>query len=229
MFNDTITDIFFDLDHALWDFKKNMALAFQKILKENQVDVVLEDFLTVYIPISQNYWKLYEKGKISKVQMRFERLKQTFDSMGMGISDTLISVLDWDYIEYHPSLPSLLPYAKEILRYLFPKYKLHIITNGFKDIQEKKLIGSHIIQYFDQIITSEVAGVNKPHRHIFQLALHKAQVAPKNALMIGDHAEIDIIGAKAVGMHTLHFNNNGQPKHELCPILGCLSELKIML
>lgn len=229
MFNNTITDIFFDLDHTLWDFEKSTALTFQSILEKNQVEVVLADFLAVYRPTSREYWKLYKEGEISKVEMRFKRLKRTFDSMGIQISDVLVATLDREYIEYHPAVPSLMPYADEVLAYLLPKYKLHIITNGFWEIQEKKLRGSGIYQYFDQIINSEMAGVQKPHPHIFQLALQSANVIPENALMIGDSLEVDVMGAKAVGMHALHINSNREPEHKFCTILESLDALRTFL
>lgn len=229
MLKDTITDIFFDLDHTLWDFEKNTALTFQNILKKNQVDVVLDDFLAVYGPVSQMYWKRYEEGKIDKVQMRFKRLKQTFDRMGIRVSNALVSILDREYIEYHPTIPSLMPYAADILAYVSSKYTLHIITNGFQEVQEKKLKGSGIHHYFDHIVNSEMAGVKKPHPYIFQVALRKAKVAPENTLMIGDSVAVDVMGAKAVGMHVLHYNSNHEPKHELCTILECLSALRTIL
>ncbi len=229
MLKNIVTDIFFDLDRTLWDFEKNTMLTFQRILQKNQVDVILSDFLKIYKNISQEYWKRYKEGKISKVQMRFERLKHTFDHLGIRIPDTLVSTLNYEYIEYHPDVPCLMPYTNEVLAHLLPRYTLHIITNGFQKIQERKLKGSHIYQYFDQIISSEIAGVQKPNPRIFQLAMQKAKVAPKNALMVGDSLEIDIKGAKAVGMQVLHLNNNQKYKHNICPILGSIHEITTVL
>ena len=116
-----------------------------------------------------------------------------------------------------------------MLNYLKPKYKLHIITNGFQEVQEKKLINSGIHSYFDQIIDSEMAGVKKPNPIIFNLALNRAGAIPEKSLMIGDSLEADIIGAKSVGFHTLHFNAHKEETHDVSPIIYNLEEIKSLL
>lgn len=229
MFKGVITDVFFDLDHTLWDFDRNSALTFKKILKENDVSVVLEDFLEVYVPINLEFWKLYREEKISKAQLRYQRLKNTFDKVGASVSDEIIHVLADDYIAHLSSFTHLFPNTVEILEYLVPNYNLHIITNGFQEIQDKKLVGSNIHRYFDQVINSEMAGVKKPNPHIFELALQKAKVAPKNSLMIGDNLEADIMGARAVGMESIHFNAHREPEHDLCLMISDLIEIKSFL
>ncbi|MCM4151805.1 noncanonical pyrimidine nucleotidase, YjjG family [Arenibacter sp. N53] len=229
MFKSLVTDIFFDLDHTLWDFEKNSALTFQKILLRNSVSVDLKDFLEVYIPINFEFWKYYREGKISKEELRFQRLKITFDTLGYTISKELIFILSDQYIENLSSFNHLLPNTTEVLDYLKPNYKLHIITNGFQEIQDKKLQSSKIHNYFDHIINSEMAGVKKPNPKIFELALSKAKVLPHKSLMIGDSLEADILGARAVGLHTLHFNANNEPEHEYCDMIHDLSEIKLYL
>ncbi|MEO9511990.1 MAG: YjjG family noncanonical pyrimidine nucleotidase [Flavobacteriaceae bacterium] len=228
MFND-VTDIFFDLDHTLWDFERNSALTFKKILKENAVDVVPEDFLEVYVPINQAYWKLYREDKITQSELRHQRLKKSFEGIEKTISDKSIEILSQEYIAHLSSFTHLFPHTIEVLEYLAPRYKLHIITNGFQEIQEKKLKGSNIHNYFDQIIDSEMAGVKKPNPYIFKLAMEKAKVIPEKALMIGDNLEADIMGAQSVGMQALHFNAHSQPDYDLCLMINNLIEIKSIL
>ncbi|MEZ4811576.1 MAG: YjjG family noncanonical pyrimidine nucleotidase [Allomuricauda sp.] len=229
MFRGKVTDIFFDLDHTLWDFERNSALTFNKILKDNGLNVDLDDFLEIYVPINFEYWKLYREDKVSKSELRYQRLKRTFDQIGQTVSDDMINLLAHEYIEYLPSFNHLVPNAVEILEYLSPKYKLHIITNGFQEIQEKKLKGGNIHHYFHHIINSEAAGVKKTHPYIFQLALDRAKATPQNSLMIGDNLEADIGGAKAVGMEVLHFNCDGGSNHSECPMINDLIEIKSIL
>lgn len=229
MFENGVTNIFFDLDHTLWDFEKNSALTFQKIFAQNSVEVVLEDFLGVYAPINLEFWKLYRENRVTKTELRFQRLRRTFDTIGATVQDDLIHVLAHEYIEYLSTFTHLVPNAVEVLEYLSPKYRLHIITNGFQEVQEKKLIGSNIHHYFDQIINSEMAGVKKPHPYIFELALTKANVDPKNTIMVGDSLEADILGAKNMGMQVLHFNSNGEPDHDHCITINNLIEIKSIL
>lgn len=229
MFREQITDIFFDLDHTLWDFERNSALTFEKIFAQNGLNLELEEFLKVYVPINLDFWKLYRENRISKAELRYKRLKITFDSVGATVSDDLINLLAHQYIEHLSSFTHLFPNTVEVLEYLAPKYKLHIITNGFQEIQEKKLKGSNIHKYFDAIIDSEMAGVKKPHPYIFELALERAKVAPKNALMVGDNLEADILGAQSVGFQTLHFNAHGEAKHNVCQMIDTLIEIKSIL
>ena len=229
MFKERVTAYFFDLDHPLWDFEKNSALTFEKILNKNEVDVPLNDFLDVYVPINFEYWKLYRENKISKSELRYQRLKKTFDTIGKNVADDAIHILGHEYIEYLSSFTHLFPDAIEVLEYLKPQYRLHIITNGFQEIQEKKLKGSNIHHYFNQIIDSEKAGVKKPHPYIFELALTEANVDAKNALMIGDSLEADIVGAISAGLQAVHFNSHKEQQHDLCKIIDDLIEIKSIL
>lgn len=226
MFRDLVSDVFFDLDHTLWDFERNSALTFREIFQDNNINLALSDFLQVYIPVNLSYWKLYREERITKNQLRYERLKLSFDTLSYPISDSLIHKLSEAYILRLSSHNNLLPNTVEILEYLRPKYKLHIITNGFEEIQNKKMRNANIMDYFDQIINSEMAGVKKPNPIIFELALEKAQVLPNKAIMIGDSLEADIIGARAVGLHTLHLNAHNEPDHQHGKIIFDLREIK---
>lgn len=210
MFKDLVTDVFFDLDHTLWDFEKNSGLTFTKILSENAIDVSPEDFLQAYRPVNLEFWKLYRDDRISQDELRFQRLRKTFDLLGMPISNTHIGILASQYIEYLTTFSNLMPDTLDVLQYLKPQYRLHIITNGFHQVQDRKLQGSGIADFFRVVINSEKAGVKKPNPYIFQLALREAGVAPERSLMIGDSLEADILGARAVGFHTLFFNCYGE-------------------
>lgn len=228
-YKETITDVFFDLDHTLWDFEKNSALTFGKILKTHKVGVDIDDFLEVYVPINHAYWKLYRDEKVTKEELRYERLKKSFDALEYSVTDELINTLSVDYIEELASFNHLFPHTMDVLDYLSPRYKLHIITNGFQEVQRRKMKSSGILKYFDQIIDSEMAGVKKPNPFIFQLALDKAETSPEKSIMIGDSIEADILGAQAMGFHTLHFNGHNGPEHEYCKIIHALHEIKMYL
>ncbi len=229
MFRDAITDVFFDLDHTLWDFERNSALTFERILEANNVGVDLTDFLKIYVPANLAYWKLYREEKISKEELRYQRLKSVFDKLGHAISDDMIHLLSEEYIQHLSSYNHLFPNTIEVLEYLRPKYKLHIITNGFQEIQDKKLRNANIDIYFEHVINSEMAGVKKPNPIIFNIALKKADTVPEKSLMIGDSLEADILGAKEVGFHTLHFNGHNEPLHDITKIIHDLSEIKSLL
>jgi putative hydrolase of the HAD superfamily len=200
------TDVFFDLDHTLWDFEKNSALAFEKIFEKHQLDLNLEEFLLHYIPTNLKYWKLYRDEKISQEDLRYHRLKEVFDLMNKDVVDEMIHLLSHEYIHYLPQFNYLYEGAWEILDYLFPKYKLHIITNGFQTVQAGKLKNSNIEHFFQTITNSEMAGVKKPNPLIFEYALKKANATKSKSIMIGDSLEADIEGAINVGLDAIFFN-----------------------
>lgn len=201
-----ITDIFFDLDHTLWDFDKNSALAFQKVFETHKIHVDLGKFLKVYEPVNLNYWKLYRDELITKKQLRRGRLLDAFKLIQLEFPVEIIDQLAISYIDFLPHNNHLFPGTVELLEYLTPNYKLHIITNGFEEVQFKKLNNSNIHHYFATVTNSERVGVKKPNPKIFNYALEQAKTIPQKSVMIGDNLEADIQGAKAVGMNTIFFN-----------------------
>ena len=218
--------IFFDLDHTLWDFDKNSALTFQKLFERHDIPLSLKVFLEVYEPINLNYWKLYREEKIEKEVLRFSRLDDTFKALNLSISSHLIHILSDEYITYLSTFNNLFEGTLEILEYLKPKYKLHIITNGFKEVQQGKLKKSGIAPYFKTVTNSEIVGVKKPNRKIFHHALALANSDIDASLMIGDNLEADILGAKNMGMDALCFNYHKAKIPEGIIAIKKLSELK---
>lgn len=211
-----VTDVFFDLDHTLWDFDKNSALTFEIIFKKNNVVIDLERFLEVYQPINLKYWKLYRDEKVSKSKLRYGRLNESFNALNMVIKDTVIEQISIDYIDYLTTHNHVFDGTIEILEYLKPKYKLHIITNGFKEVQQTKLDKSKISQYFETVTSSEAVGVKKPNPRVFNHALALANIPKENAIMIGDNYEADILGALNSGLDAICYNyHNLDLKNEI--------------
>lgn len=221
-----ITDVFFDLDHTLWDFEKNSALAFETIFKNYQIEIDLDKFLKHYIPINLKYWEMYRTEQITQIQLRYGRLKDTFDLITYEIEDEKINLLSDKYIHYLPKYNHLFEGTIEILEYLRTKYKLHIITNGFAEIQNNKLNNANISHYFQTITNSEMAGVKKPNPIIFQHALDKAQAKKESSIMIGDCLEADIYGAIHSGFEAILFNEDKKTIPENIKQIHHLLQLK---
>jgi len=201
-----IKHIFFDLDHTLWDFEANSDIAFAHVFKRHKIEHKLEKFLNYYRDINQNYWKLYREEKITKSELRYGRLRDTFELLKFKVDDELIEILAIQYIEVLPDNNILFEGAHEILTHLNDKYQLHIITNGFSEVQYKKIENSGLSSYFDKIITSEDVGVKKPNPRIFQFALEMANAKSGESIMIGDNWEADIMGAIDNGIDAIYFN-----------------------
>ena len=151
-----IKHIFFDLDHTLWDFEKNSNLTFIQLFEEQKIELDVNAFLEVYSPINFQYWKQYRNEKVTKEKLRYGRLKDTFTALNFQVTDALIDQLSEDYIKYLPNHNYLFEGTIELLEYLKQKYSLHIITNGFEEVQNLKLEKSGIIKYFDKIISLKV-------------------------------------------------------------------------
>lgn len=201
-----VDHVFFDLDHTLWDFDKNSGLAYAKIFEEYSIQADLESFLSIYEPINFQYWKWFREERVTKKQLRYGRLKKTFDALHIKVTDTLIDRLAEDYIKYLPDNNYLFEGAFEILEYLNAKYALHIITNGFHQVQNLKLNNSKIAPFFDTVTSSEAVGVKKPNPKIFHYALENAGANSARSVMIGDTYEADILGAHGVDMRSICFN-----------------------
>ena len=204
--NTTITDVFFDLDHTLWDFDKNSEMAFDRIFRSKFPEIKIKNFIGKYAPINQACWKLYQNDQITHIELRYNRLKFSFDALNMEISDENINEIANDYIEFLTDNNHLFDGAIEVLEYLKPKYKLHIITNGFANVQDKKINNALLSGYFSTITNSELAGVKKPNSIIFDYAVKVANASKENSIMIGDCLDADINGALNAGLDAIFFN-----------------------
>jgi putative hydrolase of the HAD superfamily len=215
--------IFIDLDKTIWDFESNTQLTFREIFeKYNLRSLGIEDldsFFKVYARINDQLWALYRENKIIKEKLNIQRFELTLQEFGI---DNLILAthIAEDYVTLSPLKTILFPYSHEALEYLKTKYTLHIITNGFEELQHQKLDICDLRKYFNTITTSEEAGVKKPETAIFELALKKAYARVDESLMIGDDLEVDVAGAQGIGMDTLFFNpdrlaHDDNPDHEV--------------
>lgn len=222
----TITDVFFDLDHTLWDFDKNSEMAFDRILKNRFPEIKIQDFIEKYIPINQECWKLYQNDKITHIELRYNRLKFSFDALNVEISDESIDQISNDYLEYLTDNNYLFEGAIEVLEYLKPKYNLHIITNGFAKVQDKKINNAALAGYFKTITNSELAGVKKPNSIIFDYALNVANASKDNSIMIGDCLDADVNGALNAGLDAIFFNEKKITAPENIKQVNHLLELK---
>jgi putative hydrolase of the HAD superfamily len=201
-----ITDIFFDLDHTLWDFDKNSEITYKLIFDKLDIDVNIDEFLAVYKNINMALWKLFREEAIDKDTLRYRRLSDSFKAINVTVSDAVIYTIADDYIYHLSQQTHLLDGALVLLDYLKPKYNLHIITNGFAEVQVGKLKNTNLVAYFDVVINSEMAGVKKPNPIIFEKALQMANVSKENSLMIGDSYEADVLGAINYGIKAICYN-----------------------
>jgi len=203
--------IFFDLDRTLYDFDKSSHHTFLDLFRAfNLHELGVKSFDSLfasYRRINMELWEQYKTGQMEKELLNVQRFYLTF--LESGVDDrALAAKFASAYIRESPLKPFLFPYAKEALYYLYGKYKLHIITNGFEEVQREKLRANDLGKFFSTITTSEEAGVKKPFPEIFRYALQKAGAFPEESLMVGDDLEVDILGAKSIGMDQVFYNHD---------------------
>jgi putative hydrolase of the HAD superfamily len=206
--------IFFDLDHTLWDYERNAEETILELVETYQGHfgrrLEFAEIFPIYSHQNELHWDLYRKNEIDSATLRIRRWRETFSHFGID-HDPWMDELSADFIRICPQKTSLMPQAKEVLDELHQHFPLHLITNGYLDVQKVKLACSGLGQYFQSMMTPEICGVKKPHPKIFQDALSQANCLPENALYIGDSYAEDVEGGHAAGMQVIYFNPDGDP------------------
>ena len=201
--------ILFDLDHTLWDFEKNSTEALVEVYHHFNLDQIGKfspiDFVLKFKEINAILWEQYNLDKIEKEYLRNERFKLVLNALGVKM-EKIPADIGQVYIALCPTKGHVIPNAFEVLDYLRPKYKLHVITNGFDDIQDLKLVHSKLRDYFDTIITSESAGHKKPKKEMFEKAIELIGTRVDDCIMIGDNPTTDIQGAINASLDVIYFN-----------------------
>ncbi|RYZ19897.1 MAG: noncanonical pyrimidine nucleotidase, YjjG family [Chitinophagaceae bacterium] len=208
--------LFFDLDHTLWDFDANARATLEQL----HLDLKLPErgihdfdaFYQSYIGHNEKLWERYRKGYIKQDELRLKRMWLTLLDFKVADND-LSRQLSELFLQLMPTRTRIFPDTREVLTYLQEKgYGLHMITNGFEQIQHMKLRVSGLDSFFQHVITSEGSNSLKPQPEIFHYALNKAGATASESLMIGDALEIDVAGALGVGMDGVHVNFNNVPQ-----------------
>lgn len=201
--------LFIDLDNTLYDFTGNSREAYRAVYSLLDYDRWFDSFehyYSIYEEYNLQLWALYAEGKITKDKLNAERYAHPLRVMGVHDAE-FVGARFWDEAMKRLPLGSrLMPHAREVLEYLRPRYRMYILSNGFTELQSRKMHSAGIEGYFDGVILSEDIGVNKPNPEIFYHALQVAGVGASEALMIGDNLEVDIAGASRVGIDQVYYD-----------------------
>lgn len=227
-------DLFFDLDHTLWDFEMNsketlLDLHHKFGLAEKGIHD-FDAFFDQYSIHNHRLWDRYTKGFIKQEELRWKRIYLSL--LDYKIADEKLSKeMSYDYLDILPSKKNLFPYTIEILEYLKNKgYQMHLITNGFEAVQLKKIEQSNLANYFVEVITSEASNSLKPNKEIFEYAMQKANATLADSIMIGDNENADIQGAINTGMDCIFVNHiNAKPTVPATYTITHLKELENIL
>jgi len=204
-------DLFFDLDHTIWDFELNSKETLWDLHLKYELEAKgIHDFDVFYSQYSvhnHRLWDRYTKGFIKQEELRWKRIYLSL--LDYKIADEALSKeMSVDYLDILPNKKNLFPYTIEILEYLKSKdYTMHLITNGFESVQFKKIKNSNLADYFTEVITSEASNSLKPNKEIFEYALKASNAKLETSIMIGDNESADIQGAINAGMDSIFVNH----------------------
>jgi putative hydrolase of the HAD superfamily len=218
---------------SIWDFDKNAEETLHELYALHRLNEIgltsATSFIETYTANNHKLWREYHLGNITKETLRHARFNQTFLDLGVH-PDVIPYGFEDAYVQLCPTKTNLFPNAHETLTYLAGKYTLHLISNGFKESQTVKINGTGIGKYFQNVVVSEMVGVNKPDKAIFQYALDLAGATKAESLMIGDSLEADVMGALDFGMDAIFFNPFNTEKPEGVPVqINDLKELLALL
>lgn len=227
-----MTHLFFDLDNTLWDFDRNSKTVLQDLFAEHnfhsKLGVDFKTFHEFYYKKNDELWHLYYFNKIKKEELRYKRFYDTF--LNFGHDDIQLSKeIAEAYVRVSPYSKHLKEGCVEVLEHLNSNYHLHIITNGFAEVQNIKIDNCGLRNYFKHIIISEEHGLTKPHVDIFRLGEKLANTTSDKCMMIGDNWVSDIEGAVGAGWKAVYFNSEPKEQHPDISFINSLHELKTIL
>lgn len=226
-------NIFFDLDDTLYDFSAASRESFHEtydLLGYDRFFSSFQEFMDIYTPRNLELWKEYGKGTITKDELNKQRYNHPLQVVGID-DEELAARFCREALSRIPTKNILIPGAIEILEYLYPKYNLYILSNGFQELQAHKMQTAGLSKYFKRLILSDHIGINKPRRELFEYALESTSSQLEESIMIGDMFETDIAGAANIGMAQIFFNRQGVSPLPFAPTyeITKLSEIRGIL
>lgn len=210
------TDLFIDFDDTIYDTHGNAEIALAELYEEMGLGRYfdrLEDFTVPYWQANVQLWGQYSRGEVTRDYLIVERFRRPL-SQGRGLEPTREYCLEVSdrFLELCAGKPGVIDGAYELLDYLQSRYRLHLCSNGFHEVQYRKLRASDTMRYFSTVVLSEHAGHNKPSLEYFRYAFQVTGADPATTLMIGDNYKTDILGAAAAGLDTLLFDRWQDPE-----------------
>ena len=200
-----IKTVIFDIDNTLYNFDKADRIAMDAVCAYAQEQLGWEktEFSVVYENMKKQLFG--ELGDIGSSHNRLLRFEKILEDHGLPLSPHALNLYHkyWDTLIDVSEISSG---AAGTLKTLKEKgIRLGIGSDMTAWIQYKKLEKLELLVYFDFVVTSEEAGLDKPAPMFFDLCLKKAKCEPGECLFIGDNYLKDYRGALAAGMQALWF------------------------
>ena len=207
------TDLFIDFDDTLYDTRGNSSLALRELFDHFRLEQHFPSFDTFsqsFWSTNEALWMQYSHGEIDRDTLIVERFRlpltegdscDTSTNYCLKMSDT--------FLELCSTKPGVVDGAHELLDHLRTRgYRLHICSNGFAEVQHRKIEAAGMRHHFDTVVLSDEAGANKPSAQFFDFAFAQTKADRAHTLMIGDNFSTDIVGAMNVDIDTAFFNRH---------------------
>lgn len=201
--------ILFDLDHTLWDFDGNSHLAKIELYHKFHLANIFssfDEFVSIYTSYNTRLWSEYAAGQTNKDNVSIGRFYYPMLDKGYDNYELARQIADF-YLQNTAQRTSLMPNTLNTLDYLCHKYTLHIITNGFVEVQYKKIKLSGLDKYIKGIFISDEIGAMKPSKEFFNYVLNSINATCDECIIIGDSPESDIAGGHLNNIKTIYYNS----------------------
>lgn len=202
------TALLFDADNTLLDFDMAENQGLKSVMADYNVPVTDEN-CKKYSEINSALWKRFEKGEITKADIKITRFKTFFKFLGIKDEVDPIKVNE-TYLGYLGEGGFTIEGAVDLCESLKRKgYDLYIVTNGIASTQAKRLQKSGLLPYFTKVFVSENVGYQKPMKEFFDFVLDNISEKDKGrVLVIGDSLSSDIKGARNAGLDYIWYNHD---------------------
>lgn len=216
-----LTDIFIDFDDTIYDTRGNAVLALHELYAEFHLERFFdayEEFSGYYWEANRRLWAQYARGEIARDELIIQRFMEPL-SRGRNCHPSVGEVLRISdfFLEACSVKPGLVDGAVELLESLSRNFRLHVASNGFHEVQYRKMKSAGVEHYFDTVILSEDAGANKPQKRFFDYAFRQTGATPATTMMLGDNIDTDIVGARNAGIRQIYFNRHPSERPAFSP------------
>lgn len=209
--------LWFDLDDTLWAMTDNSVICLRELYDRHDLGRYFRgpaEWDEIYHRINRSLWERYAAGNITRAFLRSERFAAPLREVGVdsGLAARMSAGFDTEYLALLGTKTGLIPGAVDILRLLRDRgYRMGIVSNGFREVQYNKMRSSSIDSFFNDVVLSDDAGVNKPDPRFFRYAETVASTEGQLNVIIGDNPVTDILGALDAGWQAVWFNPGGEP------------------
>ncbi|WGE58363.1 pyrimidine 5'-nucleotidase [Actinobacillus equuli] len=218
--------ILFDADETLFSFNSYDGL--KAMLTRYHIDFSRADY-EQFQAVNKPLWVAYQNNEITAKDIQTRRFAKLSAQTGVDALQ-----LNQELMAEMAIVSKPLNGVMAMLNQLYGKVKMGIITNGFTELQQQRLLNTDTQHFFEFVAVSEQIGAAKPDRQVFEYAFALMDEPDKTKiLMVGDTLASDVLGGNNAGIDTCWFNHAGvvndtriRPTYEITDIAELIEIVK---